>query len=54
MLPETRRFLAALAAYAMLAILAALTLTGIFRTVVWICLGAFAVKTWIAAQRERS
>jgi hypothetical protein len=49
---ETRRFTAALCAYAVLALMAALTLTGIFRVVVWICLGAFAVKTWIASVRQ--
>lgn len=52
MRPKTRRFIAALCAYAMLALMATLTLTGVFRVVVWICLGAFAVKTWIATARQ--
>ena len=42
------RFLWALAAYAVLALLAALTLEGTLRYAVWILLGGLAVKTYIA------
>jgi hypothetical protein len=45
------RFFAAMACYAVLAGLAAITLEGMFRGVVWIVLGMFAVKTWIATKR---
>lgn len=43
----------AMATYVALALLAALTLDGKFRLVVWIFLGGLALKTWIAAKRER-
>ena len=47
------RFIAAMACYAVLALLAAFTLDGVFRIAVWILLGGLAVKTWIAqAQRD--
>ena len=60
-LRRTRKpnFWAAMAAYAVLAILAAVTLNGptIFesrlRALVWLMLGALAVKTWIHRIRER-
>jgi len=42
------RFLAAMGSYAVLALLAAFTLDGIFRAAVWILLGGLAVKTYIA------
>lgn len=42
------RFYAAMACYATLALAAAFTLDGSFRMVVWIVLGAFGVKTYIA------
>ena len=42
------RFLLAMAAYAMLALAAALTLDGALRTAVWILMAGLAVKTWIA------
>ncbi len=43
-----KRFYSALAAYAALAIMAAVTLDGLLRTTVWIFLAGLAVKTWIA------
>lgn len=52
-------FWAAMAAYAVLAILSAVTLNGptVFehrlRVLVWLLLGALAVKTWIHRIRER-
>jgi hypothetical protein len=42
------RFLLAMSAYAVFALLAALTLDGILRTAVWILMAGLAVKTWIA------
>lgn len=42
------RFIAAISCYAVLAVLAAFTLEGLFRTAVWIFLGGLAVKTFIA------
>ncbi len=42
------RFLTAMACYAVLALLAALTMHGPLRTAVWLLLGGLAVKTWIA------
>ena len=42
------RFLWAMGAYAVLALLAALTLDGMMRYAVWILLGGLAVKTYIA------
>jgi hypothetical protein len=47
------RLAIALCCFAILAILAAATLEGIFRMGVWLLLGALAVKTWIASIRER-
>jgi hypothetical protein len=47
------RFAAAMTAYAVLAALAAVTLTGQFRTAVWIFLGALAVKTIIVVASRR-
>lgn len=44
------RLLAAMGAYAVLALLTAFTLTGTFRIVVWVVLGLFAFKTWIASK----
>jgi hypothetical protein len=47
------RFITALVCYAVLALLSAFTLDGVFRIGVWIVLGGLAVKTWIAqAQRD--
>ena len=45
---KSARFIAAMACYAVLAVLAAFTLEGLFRTAVWIFLGGLAVKTLIA------
>jgi hypothetical protein len=42
------RFLWAMGTYAVLALLAALTLEGLMRDAVWILLGGLAVKTYIA------
>ena len=42
------RFLWAMGAYAVLAVLAALTLDGLMRDAVWILMGGLAVKTFIA------
>jgi hypothetical protein len=42
------RFFAALAAYAVFALLAWQTLDGMLRTAVWILLAGLALKTWIA------
>ena len=42
------RLWGACVAYAMLALLAAITLEGLFRTAVWILLGGLALKTFIA------
>lgn len=47
------RFLAALACYGVLALLAGFTLEEIPRTVVWLFLGALAVKTWIDTIRKQ-
>jgi hypothetical protein len=41
------RFLWAMGAFALLALLAALTLDGLMRDAVWILLGGLAVKTYI-------
>jgi hypothetical protein len=43
-----KRLSFALSCYAVLALLALLTLDGLFRTAVWIFLGGLAVKTLIA------
>ncbi|MGA1997623.1 MAG: hypothetical protein ABSH45_17770 [Bryobacteraceae bacterium] len=44
-----QRFRAAVAAYAILAVLAAFTLDGgLMRNAVWILLAGLALKTWIA------
>jgi hypothetical protein len=47
------RFLWAMGTYAVLALLAALTLDGKMRIAVWIFLGGLAVKTWIAFKTAR-
>jgi hypothetical protein len=47
------RFLTAMLVYAALGLVAAFTLDDPrFRAVVWIYLGALAVKTWIAVKRR--
>lgn len=43
-----RRLWLAFAVYALIAVLAGLTLEGKFRIVVWIFMGGLAVKTWLA------
>ena len=48
-----RRFLAALACYGVLALLAGFTLEEIPRAVVWLILGGLAVKTWIDTIRKQ-
>jgi hypothetical protein len=47
------RFLAALACYGVLALLAGFTLDATPRAVVWLILGGLAVKTWIDVVRKR-
>jgi hypothetical protein len=47
-----RKFCLALACYAAIALLAALTLDGNFRLVVWIFLGGLALKTYIATLKQ--
>jgi hypothetical protein len=47
------RFLAALACYGVLALLAGFTLDAMPRTVVWLILGGLAVKTWIDTIRKQ-
>jgi len=47
-----RKFYLALACYAAIAILAALTLDGKFLWVVWIFLGGLALKTYIATLQK--
>jgi hypothetical protein len=47
-----RKFYLALAAYAVIALLAALTLDGNFRLVVWILLGGLALKTYIHTLKQ--
>jgi hypothetical protein len=42
----------ALGAYALLATLATLTMTGKMRIGVWIFLGGMAVKTWLSSLRH--
>ncbi len=46
------RLIAGMCAYAVLALLAGFTLTGYFRILVWLVLGLFAVKSWIAAKMQ--
>ena len=49
MMPRRQRFWSAMAAYAVLATLAAFTLdSGLMRDAVWILLAGLALKTWIA------
>jgi len=52
--PIDRRFLAAMAVYAAIAVLATFTLEGKIRIAVWILMGGLALKTLIAwgAHRE--
>jgi hypothetical protein len=48
-----RRFLYALLVYAVLAILAALTLDGVIRIATLVLLGGFALKTYLAVLKDR-
>jgi hypothetical protein len=48
------RFIAAMASYVVLAVLAGFTLQGIFRTSVWIVLAGLAARTWIAYRIQKS
>jgi hypothetical protein len=48
-----RKFIAALATYAGLAILAGFTLDYPLREGVWVILGLFAFKTWLAVLKRR-
>ncbi len=48
-----RRLYAALAAYGVLALLAAATLDRPFRLITWVFLGGLAVKSWLVYLRER-
>jgi hypothetical protein len=47
------RLVAAMSCYAVLALLAAFTLSGVFRLAVWVFLAGLAVKTWIAVAAAR-
>jgi hypothetical protein len=47
-MPIYKRLSFAIACYCLLALLAAFTLDGLFRVVVWIFLAGLAAKTWIA------
>jgi hypothetical protein len=51
--PTTGRLAAALAAYAVLALAAGITLDGVFRWAVWVFLGGLALKTWIVWRAAR-
>ncbi len=50
---SSARFLAALAAYVVLAALAGWTLDGLLRWAVWVFLGGLAVKTWAVWRAAR-
>ncbi len=53
-MPYSRpRLITALVCYAGLALLAAVTLEGLFRIAVWVLLGGLALKTWIAAVAQK-
>ncbi|HEY7390456.1 MAG TPA: hypothetical protein VH640_18205 [Bryobacteraceae bacterium] len=43
-----KRLISAMGAYALLAVLAGFTLTGLLRAAVWILMAGLAAKTWIA------
>jgi hypothetical protein len=49
-----KRFVRAMAAYAVLALSAAFTLDGKLRLAVWILLGGLALKTYIAYRASQS
>jgi hypothetical protein len=47
--PQKTRLMTAMATYALLATLAAFTLTGRMRIAVWVFLAGLAVKTWLSS-----
>jgi diacylglycerol kinase len=47
------RFYLALASYAVLGLMAAVTLEGPFRLAIWVFLGGLALKTWLVTLREK-
>jgi hypothetical protein len=47
------RFVAAMSAYAVLAILAGFTLDGNIRLGTWVILGYFAFRTWLVVLKRR-
>ena len=47
------RFIAAMSAYAILAVLAGFTLSGDIRIVTWIVLGGIALRTWLVVLKRR-
>jgi len=49
--PPPSKLITALVAYSVIALLAAFTLTGKFRIVVWIFMAAFAIKSWLHTRR---
>ena len=46
-------FIAAMSAYAILAVLAGFTLSGDIRIVTWIVLGGIALRTWLVVLKRR-
>ena len=48
-----RRFKYAILTYAILAILAAVTLDGVIRVATWVFLGGFALKTYLVVLKDR-
>jgi hypothetical protein len=50
--PMKPRFFGAMVCYGVLALAAALTLERMPRALVWLFLGALAVKTWVAIKRQ--
>lgn len=46
------KFIAAMSAYALLAILAGFTLSGQIRIATWLILGLFAIKTWLVVLKR--
>jgi hypothetical protein len=48
------RFVAAMSCYAILALLAGLTLDGNLRIATWIFLGGIALRTWLAVLKNRA
>jgi hypothetical protein len=46
------KFVAAMSAYAVLAILAGFTLSGQIRIATWLILGLFAIKTWLVVLKR--